>query len=73
MSYDFPPLSVGATYFFGDLGIMVKFTYDHGNYYSWGMNNGWINFDNNINYLSDNSSFQDFLISVDFVYRVDFL
>ncbi len=73
MSYDFPPLTIGAIYFFGDLGLSIRFSFASGHYYEWNINDGWKDFNNNINQLEVNSAFQDMFISLGVVYRVDFL
>ncbi len=62
ITYDFPPLIIGATYFFGDIGLSARFTYDIGHYYEIYYSGG-----------GQTSSFEDLFFSIGIIYRVDFL
>ncbi len=71
--YDFPPVAVGAVYYFGEFGLSAKLTYSSGRYYEWNIGDGFQNIDANMNNLQKQSAFQNLNIEIEFVYRIDFL
>jgi TolB-like protein len=62
ISYETYPFTIGAVYFLGDIGLSARFSYSRGNFN-----------ETDINSQTINSTFQDIMISVGLVYRVDFL